>query len=358
MAVFCYTNEYHHRIIPKKETMMQTVSISIENLCVPCHASCRHCLLCAGGPADGVEAERGMQFAARFLTRLQADRPDLHGSFYMGCCNDFPQLRAYVRFLRQYSPMIDVLQCNGFAFHPDEEIDDIMRMLRDEGMRGIDLTFYGSEQAHDAFARRQSDYAHLMQLLRSAHVHGLRVHVGVPLLKGNADSLPALFDALAPHSVEQYFTFLPHAKGRGWQLEGDRLTMEDFLALCEPAKAHFSHVPHKTEAEWLRAGGFPVMTRRHLTLALTQQSIDRLENTPPDRIISELEAMDDAYYDALPPTQELAAACGRPDNRQLFRFRDLYLVWQKRWWQTHPLTVRDMNDERGCFSVRMADTVI
>ena len=100
------------------------------------------------------------------------------------------------------------------------------------------------------------------------------------------------------------------------------------------------------------------MTRRHLTLALTQDTIDRLEAMQPEEIIRELEALDDAYYAALPPVEQLAAACGRPDNRQLFRFRDLYLVWQKRWHQSHPLAVHDMTDERRSFSVRMADTII
>jgi len=100
------------------------------------------------------------------------------------------------------------------------------------------------------------------------------------------------------------------------------------------------------------------MTHRTLTLALTRQTIDRLEAMELEAIIRELEAMDDAYYAALPPVEQLAAECGRTDNQQLFRYRDLYLVWQKRWLLTHPLTVRDMNDERGCFSVRMADTRI
>jgi len=337
---------------------MQTTSISIENLCVPCNAACRHCLLCAGGPVDGVEPLRGMQFAGRFLDWLKLRRPELRGAFYMGCCNDFPELQAYIRFLRQYSPGIDVLQCNGLALRPENELDDMMRLLRDEGMRGVDLTFYGSERVHDAFARRQGDYAHLMQLLRLAHAHGLRVHIGVTLLRGSMDSLPALFDTLSAYTPEQYFTFLPHAKGRGWQLEPERLTQADFDALYPPAKAHFSRIPHKTEAEWLREGVFPPMTHRTLTLALTRQTIDRLEAMELEAIIRELEAMDDAYYAALPPVEQLAAECGRTDNQQLFRYRDLYLVWQKRWLLTHPLTVRDMNDERGCFSVRMADVRI
>ena len=337
---------------------MKTTSISIQNLCVPCHAACRHCLLCAGGPVAGIDAERGMQFAARFLDWLKVHRPDLHGSFYMGCCNDFPQLEAYVRFLRRYSPGLDVLQFNGFAFHPKGDMDAVMQMLRREGIRGIDLTFYGDEAIHDAFARRHGDYAHLLLLLACARSHGLRVQVSIPMLRSNAESLPALFNTLSAHNVQQYFTFLPHAKGRGWRLEPERLTQDDFSALCEPAKAHFSRIPHKTEAEWLREGSFPAMTRRHLTLALTQDTIDRLEAMQPEEIIRELEALDDAYYAALPPVEQLAAACGRPDNRQLFRFRDLYLVWQKRWHQSHPLAVHDMTDERRSFSVRMADTII
>lgn len=65
-----------------------------------------------------------------------------------------------------------------------------------------------------------------------------------------------------------------------------------------------------------------------------------------------LESLDDAFHAAMPSPAELALAVGQPENRQLFRWRDLLLAWQKRWQQLHPLTVHDMTDERSHFSVR------
>ena len=331
---------------------MQTASIAIESLCVPCQAHCRHCLLSAGGCVNGADPVRSMRFAASFLDWLRENRPELHGTFYIGCCNDFPDLRAYLRFLRKYSPSLDVLQFNGFAFRDDAELDTLMLLLREEGVRGVDLTFYGSGVTHDRFAGRKGDYSYNLRLIRKANKHGLAVHAGVVLVRETTESLSGLFHDLAVFDIEQYFTFLPHAKGRGLTLEPSRLRQEDFDRLCEPARAHFSRVPHKTEADWLREGHFPVPTRRSLTLALTQDNVASLEQTDPAETIAMLESLDDAFHAAMPSPAELALAVGQPENRQLFRWRDLLLAWQKRWQQLHPLTVHDMTDERSHFSVR------
>ena len=332
---------------------MQTISVSIENLCAPCYARCRHCLLCADGQSGGVDATRGMRFAGQFLDWLRANRPELHGMFYMGCCNDFPELREYIRFLKRYSPGIDILQFNGLAMRSDAEIDSLLAILREEGMRGIDLTFYGADEDHDRFAGRKGDYDYCMRLIAGAERHGLAVHAGAAVVQSNMHSFPELFERLKAHDIERYFTFLPHAKGRGWLLEKERLTQADFDTLCDAAKEHFSRVMHKTEAEWLREGIFPAHQKRHLTLALTQENMDALEKSEPAELIAMLESLDNAYYAALPDTEALADAVGRPDNRQLFRWRDLYLVWQKRWWAKRPLTVHNMTDERNHFSIRV-----
>ena len=131
-----------------------------------------------------------------------------------------------------------------------------------------------------------------------------------------------------------------------------RLTKQTFDRLPEIVKHNFMRVPHRTEAEWLALGVLPEAEGRSLTLALMPDNIDRLEAMEPAQIIRELEAMDDAYYGAVPSIAELARTYGRPDNQQLFRYRDLVLQWQKRYLSEHPVDVPDMNDETHSFSVR------
>ncbi|MGN1001438.1 MAG: hypothetical protein ACI4PC_01585 [Oscillospiraceae bacterium] len=332
---------------------MKTASFAIENLCVPCRCACRHCLLSAApGRAWGVDYARGQAFAERFLDWAAKNRPDLSVLFYVGCCNDFPQLPDYLHFLHERCPL-PVLQFNGLALRTEREADALLRAVKNGGVRGIDLTFYGVGDYHDRFAGRRGDYEYLLLLLRRALAAGLTVDADVMLIRENMAQMPALFAVLDACPLARCSVILPHAKGRGVALSGQRITKEDLNALCPEARARFSRLPHLTEGEWLARGRFPEAEARHLTLALTPENIGRLEAMDPADILRELEETDEAYYAALPPIGELAARYGRPENRQVFRYRDLVLQWQKRFLSENPLSVPDMSDERHSFSVRV-----
>ena len=49
---------------------MRTVSFSIANYCVPCHAHCQYCLLSSCGQVSGVDYRRSEEPAHRVLTEL------------------------------------------------------------------------------------------------------------------------------------------------------------------------------------------------------------------------------------------------------------------------------------------------
>lgn len=332
---------------------MKTISVSIENLCVPCHCGCRHCLLSSQHCATGVDYHRGQAFAARFYDWMRENRPDLSGLFYVGYCNEFPELKEHIAFVKKYVPGYDFLQFNGLAFRSEAEIKHLLETVKAGGIRLIDLTFYGLREYHDRFAGRKGDFDFLLRILRMAENVSLDVAVSIPLTMENAGEMEPLFAVLAAYKVKQYSVFLPHDKGRGAGLAGQRVTKAVFDSLPQTVRDNFIRIPHKTEGEWLAMDRLPTAETRALTLALTPENMDRLETMDPGRIIRELEAMDDAWYAAVPSAEELARTYGRPENTQLFRFRDLYLHWQKQYLRDHPLDIPDMNDERHSFSTRI-----
>lgn len=332
---------------------MKTVSVSIENLCVPCHCGCRHCLLESCHKATGVEYARGQAFARRFYEWMKENRPDLDGNFYVGYCNEFPELLEHIDFVREFAPRFDFLQFNGLSFRNEEEIQNLLTDVMAHGIRLIDLTFFGLPEYHDRFAGRKGDFAYLLRITEEAKKLGLPVIASICLTEENKGQMEPLFSILQRVEIQRYSVFLPHAKGRGEKLSHLRLIKESFNTLPKVVRDNFMRVPHKTEAQWLREGGFPKAERRALTLALMPENMDRLESMEPAEIILELEEMDDAYYAAIPSMDELAKQYGRPDNRQLFRFRDLALEWQKRYLREHPIDVPNMNDERHSFSVHL-----
>lgn len=334
---------------------MKTVSVSIENLCVPCHCGCRHCLLDSRHRATGVEYERGKAFAARFYDWMKRERPDLGGMYYVGYCNEFQQLTEHVTFVKGIMPEYNFLQFNGMAFRNASELQNLLMSVKESGIRLIDLTFYGTEAYHDRFAGRSGDFRYLLTILKICETIGLDIVISVALTMENRAQMGQLFEILSHYTFRQCTVFLPHAKGRGEAMSELRLTKDAFAALPEVVRSNFMRIPHRTEAEWIERGMFPEAQRRALTLALTPENMDRLEQMEPAAVIRELEAMDEGYYASVPSMEELACMYGRSDNQQLFRLRDLYLQWQKRYLKEHPISVPDMNDERHSFSIRLYD---
>ena len=330
---------------------MKTVAIGIENLCVPCHASCKYCLLSSCHRATGVSYERGKAFARRFYEELQAKRPDLGMYYYIGYCMDTPDLADYIRFSREIgSPAGKFLQFNGFSFREEQKIRELLQMVVQEGIERIDLTFYGTQEYHDRFAGRSGDFDFLLQILDAANAEGLTVDVSLPLTRENADQADDLLDVLSGYHLGNIFIFLPHSKGRGRVLNGQRLTREEFEGLSGRVKSHFSKVTYMTEGAWIRQGQWPETERRTLTLCLTPDNIEMLESMSVEEIITHLEELDDQYTAQMPAAGVLAAQYGEKSGERMFRIRDLLLLWQQRYLQEHP-EIYDMNEETHHFSV-------
>lgn len=332
---------------------MKTTSIGIENLCVPCHASCRYCLLCSCRKATGVSYRRGRDFARRVYEELGAKRPDLHLFYYIGYCMDTPDLTDYIRFSREIgSPAGRFLQFNGLAFRSGEETEKLIRLVKAEGVESIDLTFYGTREYHDRFAGRAGDFAFLLDILVAANRGGLRADVSLPLTRESLGQTDKLLNVLDGYEVGRKFIFLPHSKGRGRVLDGQRLTREEFDGLSRRVKDCFSKAAYLSEREWLERAEWEQPEGRSLTLCLTPDNIEKLETMPVEELVAYLEGLDDQYYAQVPAIAELAARYGDKHGRQMFRIRDLHLKWQQMYLADHP-GLYDMNDETHHFSVRI-----
>ena len=333
---------------------MKTVSFSIANYCVPCHAHCRYCLLSSCGKAAGVNQKTGMAFAERVIGELAEARPDLKANYYFGYCMDTPDLPDFIRFCRKYhAPGASFLQMNGFAFRDGQELRKLMNTLRENGVELIDLTFFGTEEYHDRFAGRKGDFRFLMEMLNASKEAELPVNISIPLLRENLDQMPALHHLLSEKGIRRFSFFLPHSKGRGRSIQDQRITRREFDALPEEIRNAFAHVRHMTEAEWLSSGEIADAEKRNLTLVLTPENMEKLNAIPAVDILNELETMDDRYLHEMLPARELAARYGDPANQQLFRLRDLLLKWQQQYIADTGNTLYDMHDEAHHFSVHL-----
>lgn len=331
---------------------MQTVSINVMNLCVPCENRCRYCLLSYDGKVSGVDYKRSEQYAKGFYEWLRENRQDLSFLFGFGYSMEHPDLLEAIDFCQSIgSATGEFLQFDGMRFRSDEELEILLRQLKEHGIKLIDLTFYGTERYHDSFAARDGDYRLMMRTLARANQIGLDVTISIPVTHENADQMDALIAELKQHRTQRIACFIPHSEGRGRLLDPVRFSKSDYEGLSDDVRSRINWSRFKTEGEWLHSG-FPMLEKRVLTVTLTLENIEFFEGLPFAETIAYLEKLDDDYYATIPPVEELAKLYGNPDGDRYYSARDLYLTYQRHYLADQKIEIYDMNDERQCFSRR------
>jgi len=331
---------------------MKTVSVNVMNLCVPCANRCRYCLLSYDGKVNGVDFNRSKAYAKRFYSWLRENRPDLSFLFGFGYSMEHPDLLGAIDFCKSIGSATGTfLQFDGMKFRTDEELEFLLRQLKDHGIKLIDLTFYGTEEYHDRFAARKGDYRLMMRTLAMANKTGLDVSISIPVTAENADQMDELLAELGRYRTLRVSGFIPHSEGRGRLLDDVRFSKEDYRKLSPNVRSIINWHRFKTEGQWLR-DGFPPVSRRVLTVTLTPENVDFFESLPFDETVFYLEKLDDDYYAAVPTVEELAKIYGDLKGERYYSARDLYLCYQRRYITDHKLDIHDINDERQCFSRR------
>ena len=332
---------------------METESILIQNLCVPCACRCRYCLLSWDGKSVGITWERSVRFAERFKERVKEERPSLKVDFSFGYSMEHPDLRDALRTLKELgSPQAEYLQCDGMRMRDEKECKELMEMLSSEGIGQLNFTFYGLEKYHDGFAGRKGEFSNILRMMKAASEEGLGVSAGIALTSESADQIDELIDILNKTAdLSRIFLFIPHEEGRGESIANIRFTKEDEKKLSEEAFGLLNKGIFKTEAEWIR-DGFSEETKRTLILSLRADNIEKYEGMDPFDIIKETDDLDDAYYGSFPSLAELAKKYGDPDGKRYFRQRDLFSHYRKLYAAEHGVSVYDVTDERQSGSRR------
>lgn len=245
------------------------------------------------------------------------------------------------------------MQCNGINIKSESETDKFVKNLKNAGIKNIDVTFFGDEKYHDQFAARKGDYQFMLQLAKSAVKEGIICSPTIVISEENKEILGKLLEVLIEITpIKNIHSFLPDYRGRGYLLEDSRLTARSYEILSDTVKRTLNIDRYKTEQEWLLSGELPEYTKRVLIITLRKDNIEMLENMACDEIIEYVEKLDTDYYNAIPTINELAKRYGNKHNTRLYRLRDLFWMWQKRYIQENHINIYDVTDERFCNIVR------
>ena len=332
---------------------VQTRSILIQNLCVPCYNHCRYCLLSWDGKAVGTEWERSIRLAERYIHELKEARPHVDVSFAFGYSMEHPALREALRALKRLgSPMADFLQCDGMAMRDDEQCKELMQTLRKEGVKSLNFTVYGLKDYHDRFAGRRGDLDLILRMMHAADEAGISFSSGIPVTQENVMNIDELVSILRKAKNEKVTLFIPHGEGRGRSLDKVRLTEQDLSVLSSESLSLLNRDLFRTEADWLSQPDPVQETSRLIIISLRADNIESYEKQGVLSVVEEIEGLDEAYYSAFPAFSELAKAYGDREGTRLYRIRDLYHYYRSRYAEDHQLVIYDVSDERQSGSRR------
>ena len=332
---------------------MQTTSVLIHSLCVPCYNHCRYCLLSWHGKAEGADWDRSVALAEQWINALGARQPEIRSGFSFGYSMEHPDLKGAVRTLRRLGgPTADFLQCDGMKMRNDAECIELMGMLRGEGIKRLNFTLYGLSDYHDRFAGRKGDFELIMRMMRAAKASELPFSTGIPLTAENLHEVDDLVRVLQDNGSEKVFLTIPHEEGRGKLLRDVRLSMQGFLELSAETQKLLNTALYRTEGDWLRDPEPIRDTKRTILISLRPDNMDAYESRDVMSIVREIEALDEQYYAAFPSFRELAAVYGDPNGDKLYRVRDLFYHYRTQYAQEHDIRVYDVTDERQSGSRR------
>ena len=331
--------------------MVQTKSINILNLCVPCENHCRYCLLSWNGNCLGIDYERSVKYARKFHEWLNINHPDMGFMYYYGYSMEHPQLLDTIKFMQETnSPGGEFLQFDGMKMRTKEQLFELLTNLKNEGIKLLDFTFYGLQEYHDKFAGRIGDYELMMNSLEIALRIGLDVEVGIPVTKENLSQLDELVNIFENKKV-RLFMFTPHSGGRGISLQDVKITVRDYDNLSDRAKKYFNRDKNRTPKEWYDYV-HEDFKNRVLTISLLPSNIDKLENQSFEETIKELERMDDEFYKVVPSFVGLLKNYVDENDTCLYSLKDLNMIYRNRFINDNHLDIVDITDVRFSGSIR------
>ncbi len=331
---------------------MKTVSVNVMSLCVPCENRCRHCLLSYDGKIYGADYQRSKEYAIKFYDWLKENRPDLSFLFGFGYSMEHPNLPEEIKFLQGIdSASGEFLQLDGMKFRGREELKHFLNQLKQNGIKLIDLTFYGERDYHDKFAARKGDFDYMVSILKVANEIELDVEIGIALTDENAEQMNKLVEFFEVFNYKRIFLFVPHSEGRGESLNKVRLSEKGLSLLNEKTQKLLNRKIFKTESEWLKES-YTKKEKRMICITLTKENLSFFEGLSFEDAIRFVENLDEKYYNSIPEFTSLAKTYGDKNGNELYSQRDLFLKYQRKYIADNKISLYDINDERQCFSRR------
>ncbi|HPQ41922.1 MAG TPA: radical SAM protein [bacterium] len=200
---------------------------------MPCPNRCRHCCYFGGPDKEMMSREQ--------VEKILTHAVDLKEQFQHVVIQMFDEPTMHPHFL----DIVETQNALGLAwegwFIPTNgsglaRMDDSgWGRLRDAGRPELQLTFYGLESAHDAFAGRKGAYADLVHCARAAGRQGIGWTAGIVAWPGNVRDLPVIRETI--------LNLAPGCTGAGWFLPAWQGRAQDSDLRCRAGDLEYLKLP-------------------------------------------------------------------------------------------------------------------
>ncbi len=335
-------------------TYRDLAEISFSMYLQRCHCCCGHCKVAGEAQLDRWGGEKAAQIlpfsdcrAVMETFRHWRDEngyTDIRLNFGEAECSDYPEICDKIRYARFLNRRADSLvMCNGMRIKPEDEQRRWLEDIRNAGAATICTTIFGIGEAHDAFAGRKGDFAHLALVNRLAAEVGLRrLHV-VFFARSRAPYLEEIHRYFLDIG-ECFFQFRPFfGPVQNAVYQRERITRTEFEALPEFAKkCHL--MPMRTLHGWQEHFEEAYLDplerpmRAVIDFNINTMGAGAFRDDTVQQLIDEKV---DAYRAEIARTVSMRELSRRyldktPDGELLYTFDDLETTWHLMYAAEHP----------------------
>jgi hypothetical protein len=322
--------------------------ITIEANTSPCAHICRYCSI--GDRGGQFQIQRWMDVVERMMEWARRERPEVHvqggfpGPSYNFDVETFDRLSRWYARLTGYP--LRWIPLGGLQLRPPDEMRRWFEARMAVGLEGISAALAGVDATHDRWNGRHGDFDFLMESLRIGAELGLKHGTTLFLTRSTLPQLEELTRRLdrLPTSHHGRYVRPFFLVGHGAHLEDERITEEDRALVPEFARESLEKPwVLRSEREWIPViqAGHPVDPSVYLHVELTAANIERMESTPCDELVADMERRAVAILDRIPSIEELAFSDADSTRRQLYSFVDLERVWRNRFARRTGLPLED-----------------
>lgn len=234
--------------------------IGLTIMAAGCNNRCRHCSMSAEPTAKTFLSLDEIGKIFEQLDSANRDSPPLFGklnvllSYEPMAHPDIADIWQLIASMPRTQRSVEVVATNGSRIARAKDYRDLLKKMKDAGLKTIQLSPYGLESTHDWFASREGAFQDLMSAAKRGVDVGLMINWQYFFHKKNVNELQELVNygrEITKNGKSEESISIVSPAGRGREIENLRPDSDDLQKLPEEIRRIKFLPDYRSEAEWI-----------------------------------------------------------------------------------------------------------